>query len=128
MRFELTAQGIELTPDLRERVQRRVYFALGRHSGRITRVSIRLQDVNGPRGGPDKFCLVRVEAGSGPPVVIRERQSNVHAAVAFAAERAERFLSRQLRRRRFALPDQEVWTEAEDEPFAQAGGGLRDES
>jgi hypothetical protein len=100
MRFQLTAYGIELTPDLREHAQRRMYFALGRLAEHIRRVSVRLGDVNGPRGGLDKSCTVSIETGLGAPIIVRERQSNIHTAVAVAAERAERLLARELRLRR----------------------------
>lgn len=100
MRLELSACGIELTPELREHVERRMYFALGRLGERIRKVSVRLTDVNGPRGGLDKSCTVRIEAGLGTPIIIREQKSSIHAAVAVAAERAERFLARQIRLRR----------------------------
>jgi ribosome-associated translation inhibitor RaiA len=104
MRLHLTASGIELTPDLREHVELRMYFALERLADHIRRVSVRLGDVNGPRGGLDKSCTVRIEGGPRAPIIVRERQSNIHAAVAIAAERAERFLARELRLRRRVGP------------------------
>ncbi len=96
MKLQLTAHGIELTPELRERVQRRLYFALGRFSRRIARLSIRLDDVAGPNGASDKCCTVRVEAGLSQAVVVREHQDDIHAALALALERAARTVERRL--------------------------------
>jgi ribosome-associated translation inhibitor RaiA len=96
MRLKLTTQGVELTPDLRERVWRRIHFALGRFSAGIKSVSVRLTDVNGPRGGVDKCCVVSIQPVMCPAVVIREQHNDVHAAVAIAAERAGRCITRQL--------------------------------
>jgi hypothetical protein len=45
----------------------------------------------------DKLCDVRVDIGLSRTVMVRERQAKVHAAVAFAVERAERAVERQLR-------------------------------
>ena len=59
--------------------------------------AIRVADVNGPRGGVDKCCDIRVDVGLRQPVIVRERQANLHVAVAFAMERAERAIQRQLK-------------------------------
>ncbi len=96
MKLRLTTHGIELSADLDDYVRRRAHFSLGRFAGRIRSLSIRLADVNGPRGGIDKFCDIRVDVGLRQPVMVRERQASIHAAVAFAVERAERAVQRQL--------------------------------
>ncbi len=96
MKLRLVARGVELTADLNDYVRRRLHFALGRFSGKIRSVSVRLTDVNGPRGGIDKCCDIRVNVGLRQEVIVRERQNNIHAAVAFAVERADRAVQRQL--------------------------------
>lgn len=97
MKLRLATRGIELSSDLHDYVRRRAHFSLGRFAGEIRSLSIRLVDVNGPRGGIDKLCDIRVDVGLRQPVIVRERQANIHAAVAFAVERAERAVQRQLR-------------------------------
>lgn len=37
-------------------IQRRLHFALGRFAHKIQSITIRLMDINGPRGGADKMC------------------------------------------------------------------------
>ena len=96
MKLRLVARGVELTADLNEYVRRRIHFALGRFAGRIRSVCVRLTDVNGPRGGIDKCCDIRVNVGLRQEVIVRERQNNIHAAIAFAVERADRAVQRQL--------------------------------
>lgn len=96
MKLRLVTRGIELTADLNEYVARRIHFALGRFAGNIRSVTIRLADVNGPRGGVDKCCHIRVDVRSRQQVIVHECQGNIHAAVAFAVERADRAVRRQL--------------------------------
>ena len=96
MKVRMTAHGIELSAELRDYVTRRVHFALGRFVGRIKSLSVRLADINGPRGGIDKCCHIRVDAGLSQKVIVRERQETIHAAVALAMERVERAVERQL--------------------------------
>jgi ribosome-associated translation inhibitor RaiA len=97
MKMRLAAHGIELSGDLKDYVKRRVHFSLGRFAARIRSLSVRLGDVNGPRGGVDKCCDIRVDVGLRQKVIVREQQANLHAAVAFATERAERAVQRQLK-------------------------------
>ncbi len=96
MKLRFVAQGIELTAELEDYVRRRIHFALGRFAGKIKCVSVRLADLNGPRGCVDKSCELRVDAGLRQEVIVGERHHNIHAAVAFAAERVDRAVQRQL--------------------------------
>ena len=96
MKLRLVARGIELTADLKDYVKRRIHFALGRFAGRIKSVSVRLTDLNGPRGGVDKSCDIQVDVGLRQEVMVCERHENIHAAVAFAVARADRAVQRQL--------------------------------
>jgi ribosome-associated translation inhibitor RaiA len=96
MRLQVTSHRIDPTADLKDFVERRIHFALGRFAGRIKALSAPLADVNGPREGMDKCCAIRVNAGYGGPLFVRERQDNIYAVVARAVERAERAVQRQL--------------------------------
>ncbi|HET9697681.1 MAG TPA: HPF/RaiA family ribosome-associated protein [Terriglobales bacterium] len=96
MKLRLVARGVELTAELKDYVTRRVHFALGRFAGKINSVSVRLSDLNGPRGGIDKSCDIRVDVGFPQAVIVCERHHNIHAAVAFAVEKADRAVKRQL--------------------------------
>ena len=95
MKFELKSRGISITPELRAHAAKRMVFALGRFE-RIKAFSVLLADVNGPRGGRDKTCDVKVDTGGGKPVVVRERHHNIFAAVALAAGRAGLAVQRKL--------------------------------
>ena len=97
MKMRVAARGLELSGDVKDYVRRRVHFSLGRFAGKIRSLSIQLADVNGPRGGVDKRCDIRVDVGLRQPVIVRERQASIHSAVAFALERAERAVQRQLK-------------------------------
>ena len=97
MRLRLSGRGVKLSAELKNYVTRRLHFSLGRFAGRIRSLSIHLSDINGPRGGIDKVCDIRVDVGFRKPVIVRERQANIHTAVAFAVDRAERVVQRHLR-------------------------------
>lgn len=102
MRIEITARGIGLTTEFSGRVRRKLLFCLGRFAGQIRKVRLSLEDVNGPRGGVDKCCTIRVHIFGAEQVLIRQRHMTAEAAAAVAAERAQRAISRLLRLRRIA--------------------------
>ena len=96
MKMRLTVRGLTLTEDLKEYIERRIHFALGRYSAKIKSLSIRLEDINGPKGGIDKCCQIQVDVGLAQKVIIRECSGTAHAAVANAVDRAERSMERRL--------------------------------
>ncbi len=94
MKVQLKKHGVEVSTEMSELVERRVDFALGRFSGRIRRVVVRLEDRNGPRGGVDKSCDFLVDMGLGDPIVARAQSDNLAGAVSTAADRASRAVER----------------------------------
>ena len=104
MRVEVRGKGVEITAGLRELVERRAHFSLGRRADQLERVQVWLEDVNGPKGGDDKRCRVRL-AGPGLSGRIVESASNeLGAAIFDALERASRTADRALDRQRKPLP------------------------
>jgi putative sigma-54 modulation protein len=52
------SRGFELSHGLRAHAERRLRHVLGRFRMRLRSVILRLDDVNGPRGGNDKRCRI----------------------------------------------------------------------
>lgn len=97
MKLQVKGRALVANGELADYIHRRAQFALGRFAGRIANMTVRLSDANGPRGGVDKCCDVRVDAGLSRPVIVRERQSDMHTAVALAVDRAGRTVARMVR-------------------------------
>ena len=100
MRVDIKTSGIDLTDDLREHAERRLEFALDRAHHDISNVTVRLSDINGPRGGFDKRCQIQIPLPHHRGVVIEETDSDLYVAIDRAASRAGNTLGRQLSRRR----------------------------
>ncbi|MEW5966138.1 MAG: ribosome-associated translation inhibitor RaiA [Pseudomonadota bacterium] len=118
MHIDIRAQGFPLTEALREHAGRRIAFALSRFHDRMERVAVRLADDNGPRGGVDKRCQVRVHLRGLPEVVITEMSEDIYAAIDRAADRAGRTLARRLARQREFAPGEapDLAGEAREQP------------
>ena len=100
MQIDVQALGFELTPALREHTERRLYFALGRTNEHVSRLWVRLSDLNGPRGGDDKRCHLRIALINAPEVVIEDIEADLYVAIDRAADRAGRTVGRRVQRSR----------------------------
>lgn len=100
MRLGIVARGIALTEAIRQYTHRRLKTALGRYRAALESVHVCLTDVNGPRGGIDKHCVVEVRGPALVPIVVRERDADLYAAIDRAAERVDRTVARRLSRNR----------------------------
>ena len=100
MNIRIHARGFDLTEGLQMHAIRRIRFALewARHDVRI--VDVRLSDLNGPRGGIDKVCQIRIPLAGQPLIVVEDVDADLYAAIDRAAGRCERTLARRMGRHR----------------------------
>jgi hypothetical protein len=78
----------------------RLQFVLRRVRWLVPRATVRLSDVNGPRGGIDKRCLVELETDGNGKVVIQAVARDWRTAIDNALGRAARALMRMWQRSR----------------------------
>ena len=100
MKQRVVGESISVSEGLRNSVTRRLEFALGRFTPEVERVTTRVGDVNGPRGGVDKRCRMVVKLRGLQSVFSEVRANEVETAVALAAERLAQGVARALERRR----------------------------
>jgi ribosome-associated translation inhibitor RaiA len=98
--IELRSWNVPLSDALREHTERRLDFALRRFAHRIERVTVRLVDINGPKGGLDKRCRIVVELSPARSLVVEATDSDAYSAVSQAAARADETVARAVTRRR----------------------------
>lgn len=100
MEIRIQVRGLTLTATQSEFVERRLQYALGRFSSQIRTVHATLSDINGPRGGQDVLCRVKVVLRKTGEVIVGDTDVSPEAAIANVADRAARSLSRLLDRER----------------------------
>jgi hypothetical protein len=89
--------AVTLGSGFKRRIQNQLASRLEHAAGLIERVTVRFVDVNGPRGGVDTVCRIKVVM-SGRPSIVVEKRSHAHdlafaravAAVGTAATRTRR--------------------------------------
>ena len=98
MQITIQSQDFTMTSAMQEHITRRLRFALSRSADRIRRVTVRLADVNGPRGGMDKRCRIQVEMPTMASIVTEDVDANMYAAISRSAARAGRAVVSKLKR------------------------------
>src|SRR5690606_22108839 len=92
--------GVKLTPDNRAYIRRKLGTKLGKFRSSIERVTVRVEDLNGPKGGVDQVCRIKVVLSGLPSVVVEKRDPFLDAALDLALGTVERAVARAVRRRR----------------------------
>lgn len=72
-----------------ELVRTRLEFALGRFTGRVRSLRVTLKDLNGPRGGLDKYCRIAIRLDrQGRLIVVEDLDAEPEVVIRRAAARA----------------------------------------
>lgn len=98
-----TDNNIEGTQDFHDHVKTVIAKSLSHYSEEITRVEVHVSDENGPKDSNkmgDKRCLIEVRLAGLQPVSVTEHSSNLHAAIAGAADKAQRTVGKHVEKRR----------------------------
>src|SRR3990167_8324094 len=98
MRLDIRGVNVPVTEAIRKVVEHRLSFALSRFANRISRVTVRLVDVNGPKGGKDKKCLVTTVLIPTISVVVEDVDPDLYVAIDRAMDRLGRVVGRRLKR------------------------------
>jgi ribosome-associated translation inhibitor RaiA len=96
----IRAFGVDLNQNARTSIRRKLDRKFKKFAGSIERMSVRLKDVNGPRGGVDHLCRIKVVLRNLQSVVYEKQDVSLDTAVGGALAGAERAVRRTLQRRR----------------------------
>jgi ribosome-associated translation inhibitor RaiA len=92
--------GGAIDEDDRGYIARKLGMKLGKFVSSIERVTVRLSDTNGPKGGHDQRCQIKVVLSGLPSVVVDETDSTVSRAVDRALDAMAGAVQRRVQRRR----------------------------
>jgi len=96
--LSIRTTGLDVGDEMRSAIRTRMGAKLGKYAGRIERLSVRFEDANGPRGGVDAVCRVKVVLSGLDSVVFECRGRDVTEAMGLAAAGVERAVRRALGR------------------------------
>ena len=92
--------GAELDKADRAEVARKLGMKLGKFASSIERVSVRLFDANGPKGGVDQVCRIKVVLSGLPSVLVERRDASLPNATDAAIRATALAVRRSVQRRR----------------------------
>jgi len=84
----------------RDYIARKLGMKLGKFASSIERITVRLSDANGPKGGRDQKCQVKVVLSQLPSVVVNETDATLLGTVDRAIDAAAIAVRRGIQRRR----------------------------
>jgi hypothetical protein len=97
----IRTQGTAIPDELAAAVPRKLGLRLGPFAHQIDSVFVRFQDINGPRGGVDTECRIRVVLASRPDVVASDRAVSARLAFEGACRGVAHAVKRDLARAGF---------------------------
>ncbi|MDX2088039.1 MAG: hypothetical protein SFX73_09320 [Kofleriaceae bacterium] len=86
--------GVPLKAGFEDRIRARLAMRLGHAASLIERGTVRFEDINGPRGGVDTKCRIKVVISGRPSVQVEETASTPEQAFARAMPRLANAISR----------------------------------
>jgi hypothetical protein len=92
--------GVETDGHDRDNIARKLGMKLGKFTSSIERITVRLSDANGPKGGRDQICQIKVVLSGLPSIVVEERASALHTATERAMKATALAVRRSVQRRR----------------------------
>jgi putative sigma-54 modulation protein len=98
MNININSKNFTLTDALQEYAKRRINFSLSNKNENITKVMMRLSDINGPRGGSDKRCHLQIKLKGMAGIVVEDIQADMYNAIDRACDRASRTVVRKIGR------------------------------
>jgi hypothetical protein len=81
-------------------IARKLGMKLGKFVSSIERITVRLSDTNGPKGGRDQRCQIKVVLSGLPSVVVNETDSTLPRTIDCAVDAAALAVRRRVQRRR----------------------------
>ena len=100
MDIRLQTQHVTLPRRALSRIRSRFRHGLERVAERVARLQVTLKDINGPRGGKDKECVVRAELVDGRYIVVIDRNVSMRRSIGNALRRAKLLIANEMRRRK----------------------------
>ena len=108
MEIQLRTQEIEIPRNGVRDLSRRLARRFSGVTFRISRLHVTLKDINGPRGGRDKECILRAELAGGGEVLVRDRSNHLRRAIDRCARRLKHAVGRETRRRKTRLRQRQI--------------------
>lgn len=94
MNINLQARDFHLTDSLESKIRQKMNILLSRFDHKIRTTRVVLSDINGPKGGKDKRCIIKIEVHNFKTIVIDEVTDNMHESISRGSQQAKRAIAK----------------------------------
>jgi len=98
MQLQIKSRHLAIDQSIQDYIYRKLAFSLDRFEQVLSSLTIRLKDLNGPRGGKDKECQISASLPHSRSLVIVDQDSDLHTAIDRAVDRFKGTLVKLLKR------------------------------
>mgnify|MGYP001818230079 FL=1 len=98
MNITIRAQHFELSDPIRSFVHDKLESALSRFGDDVLSVDVFCTDVNGPKGGPDKRVVLRIQLRRRHQVTVESLHHDLYIAISKCSGKARRVVRRKIRK------------------------------
>jgi ribosome-associated translation inhibitor RaiA len=102
--LDIRTHQVALDPSIEDYVRDRAGRKLGKFAVHLQRVTVRFDDINGPKHGIDIACKIKIDVEGAPALVIAETASHPRDAFDYAIDAAETTVKRDLEKRGRGAP------------------------
>jgi ribosome-associated translation inhibitor RaiA len=96
--LEVRTHGVELKRNMTPYVRAKLGARIGKFASRVEHVTVRFEDVNGPKGGVDTVCRVHVKLAGRPSEIVEGTSVDARSAFDEVSHVLEGTISRALER------------------------------
>ena len=96
--IDIQVQHFSLTEAMESYIKQKLEPIQTHYGDRILSINVHLSDINGPKGGVNKQCLIHIDLQKLPTVVVEDTKDNLYSAVDNCCQRAERAVRKSLER------------------------------
>ena len=96
--IDIQVQNFSLTEAMETHIKLKLEPMQSNYGDRILSTHVHLSDVNGPKGGENKKCLIHVELQKLPTVVVEDTEENLYTSIDNCCHSAERAVRKSLER------------------------------
>lgn len=96
MKISIHTRGFSLSDALAKHTDSKLRLALGLYRDKIQRAEVFLCDVNGPKGGEDMSCKIKVKAKGYSSIVTQQTANDMYDAINICSHKVKRTVGRRL--------------------------------
>jgi hypothetical protein len=102
--LKIRVSGVDLPEGFEPRARALLGRRLGRFATHIERATVRFEDINGPRGGVDTVCRIKLAVSHRPTVLVERRAVDADLALKRSATAAAQAMDRSIGRSGMPTP------------------------